>query len=108
MLCMITLLTYVLHILLLYMSCVVPSPPNDLVVKLRFVDYQPIVTMTSKVSVCMFVCVKGGVCMCMCVGVHVYTCVCLCVHMCVCMHASVCTCVCGCMNLHTNFKEKHR
>ena len=106
MLCMITLLTYVLHILLLYMSCVVPSPPNDLVVKLRFVDYQPIVTMTSKVSVCMFVCVKGGVCMCMCV--HVYACVCLCVHMCVCMHASVCTCVCGCMNLHTNFKEKHR
>ena len=62
------------YFLLLYMSCVVPSPPNDLVVKLRFVDYQPIVTMTSKVSESVHVHVWEG-CVCMCVGVNVYTCV---------------------------------
>ena len=49
---MITLLTCVLHILLLYiMSYVVPSPPSDLAVEMRFVDYNPVVTMTWKVSV---------------------------------------------------------
>ena len=43
-------------ILLLYiMSYVVPSPPSDLAVKIRFVDYNPVVTLTWKVSVCVCV-----------------------------------------------------
>ena len=66
---MITLLTCVLHILLLYiMSYVVPSPPSDLAVEMRFVDYNPVVTMTWKVSV---LCV----CVCACVRACVRACV---------------------------------
>ena len=44
------------------MSCVVPSPPSDLAVKLRFIDYKPVVTMTWEVSECS--CVFVSVCVC--------------------------------------------
>ena len=47
---------YCMYFIAVHMSCVVPSPPSDLAVKLRFIDYKPVVTMTWEVSECSCVC----------------------------------------------------
>jgi len=54
----------------------VPSPPSDLAVDLRFIDYKPIVTITWNVSV------------------YRHNIVCTCVE-------CVCLCVCVCARMHT-------
>ena len=59
----------------------VSSPPTDLVIKLIFIDYRPVITLTWNINVS---------------SVFVYVCVgmCVCAHVCVCVCARVCICVC--------------
>ena len=52
--------TCILCVTCLLFDVLVPSPPRDLVVTSKFVDYKPVVTLTWNVSVCVCIaCVRA-------------------------------------------------